>query len=162
MFTIILFFRVDISNFTMRSLIKDVETTKAVQSNQLQTKGDDKATQRLEKKLAIEFVSDDEEALIKDVGILDYKDEAMQNKRLERKRKLAILYARKKSAIEYVSSDDDEDTLKSSIPLEKDEDTASLDYNYYEFQSAQDPDAWIIYPELYHEATFGVDDSKDQ
>ena len=150
----------------MRSLIKDVETTKAIQSNQLQTKGDAKATQRLKKKLAIEFVSDDEEALIKDVGILDYKldykDDAMETKRLKRKRKLAILYARKKSAIEYVSSDEDEGTLKSSIPLEKDKDTASLDYNYYEFQSAQDPDAWIIYPELYHEASFGVDESKDQ
>jgi hypothetical protein len=59
----------DISNFAMRSLIKDVETTKAGQSNQLLTKEDDKATKRLEKKLAIEFVSDDEEALLKDVEI---------------------------------------------------------------------------------------------
>ncbi len=162
MFTV-LFFRVDILNFTMRSLIKDVETTKAGQSNQFQTKEDAKATKRLEKKLAIEFVSDDEEALIKDVEItkqLEFKDDAMETKRLERKRKLAILYARKESAIEYVSSDDDEDTLKSS--KKKDKDTASLDYNYHEFQSAQDPDAWIIYPEMYHEVTFGVDESKDQ
>lgn len=154
----------DISNFAMRSLIKDVETTKAGQSNQLLTKEDDKA----EKKLAIEFVSDDEEALIKDVEItkqLEYNDgDAMETKGLERNRKLAILDAKKESAIEYVSSDDDVDTLKSSIPLEKDENSASLDLNYHEFQSAQDPNFSILYPELYHDTlmTFGVDESKDQ
>jgi hypothetical protein len=154
----------DISNFAMRSLIKDVETTKAGQSNQLLTKEDDKA----EKKLAIEFVSDDEEVLIKDVEItkqLEYNDgDAMETKGLERNRKLAILDAKKESAIEYVSSDDDVDTLKSSIPLEKDENSASLDLNYHEFQSAQDPNFSILYPELYHDTlmTFGVDESKDQ
>ena len=154
----------DISNFGMRSLIKDVETTKAGQSNQLLTKEDDKA----EKKLAIEFVSDDEEVLIKDVEItkqLEYNDgDAMETKGLERNRKLAILDAKKESAIEYVSSNDDEDTLKSSIPLEKDENSASLDLNYHEFQSAQDPNFSILYPELYHDTlmTFGVDESKDQ
>lgn len=158
----------DISNFAMRSLIKDVETTKAGQSNQLLTKEDDKATKRLEKKLAIEFVSDDEEVLIKDVEItkqLEYNDgDAMETKGLERNRKLAILDAKKESAIEYVSSDDDVDTLKSSIPLEKDENSASLDLNYHEFQSAQDPNFSILYPELYHDTlmTFGVDESKDQ
>ena len=154
----------DISNFAMRFLIKDVETTKAGQSNQLLTKEDDKA----EKKLAIEFVSDDEEVLIKDVEItkqLEYNDgDAMETKGLERNRKLAILDAKKESAIEYVSSDDDVDTLKSSIPLEKDENSASLDLNYHEFQSAQDPNFSILYPELYHDTlmTFGVDESKDQ
>ena len=158
-----LIFRMDISNFA----IKDVETTKAGQSNQLLTKEDDKATKRLEKKLAIEFVSDDEEALIKDVEItkqLEYNDDAMETKGLERNRKLAILDAKKESAIEYVSSNDDEDTLKSSIPLEKDENSASLDFNYHEFQSDQDPDFSILYPELYHDTlmTFCVDESKDQ
>lgn len=162
-----LIFRMDISNFAMRSLIKDVETTKAGQSNQLLTKEDDKATKRLEKKLAIEFVSDDEEALIKDVEItkqLEYNDDAMETKGLERNRKLDILDAKKESAIEYVSSNDDEDTLKSSIPLEKDENSASLDLNYHEFQSSQDPDYSILYPELYHDTlmTFCVDESKDQ
>jgi hypothetical protein len=50
--------------------------------------------------------------------------------------------------------------LKSSIPLEKEDGIASLDLN--EIQSAQDPDAWIMNPEMYYFATFGVDKSKDQ
>jgi len=54
----------------------------------------------------------------------------------------------------------DEDTLKSSIPLEKEDGIASLDLN--EIQSAQDPDAWIMNPEMYYFATFGVDKSEDQ
>lgn len=149
--------------------------TKGSRSNQLPTKADAKVTKR---KLAIEFVSDDEEALVKDIEMskpgqpkeLQYKDD---EKRGERKRKRAILYARKECAIEYVSSEDDKETLKSSIPLEKDEDTlkssiplekedgiASLDLN--EIQSAQDPDAWIMNPEMYYFATFGVDKSEDQ
>ena len=106
-------------------------------------------------------------ALIKDVEItkqLEYNDDAMEIKGLERNRKLAILDAKKESAIEYVSSNDDEDTLKSSIPLEKDENSASLDFNYHEFQSSQDPDFSLLYPELYHDTlmTFCVDESKDQ
>jgi len=240
----------------MSSLIKDVETTKGSQSNQLPTKADAKVTKR---KLAIEFVSDDEEALVKDIEMskagqsnqLQYEDDAIDAKRVERKRKRAILYARKESAIVYVSSEDDEDTLKSSIllekddeanfkssmPLEKDDENVKnllgvrariggyahiaqlvrtesgplqeaidalqgpsplkkkkedqeseeedLDKTQekpeekddeekeeelqvtqhrqkHEFQSAQDPDAWIMNPEMYYFATFGVDESKDQ
>ena len=152
--------------------------TKGNRSNQLPTKADAKVTKR---KLAIEFVSDDEEALVKYIEMskpgqskpLQYNDDAIDAKRAERKRKRAILYARKECAIEYVSSEDDKETLKSSIPLEKDEDTlkssiplekedgiASLDLN--EIQSAQDPDAWIMNPEMYYFATFGVDKSEDQ
>jgi len=223
----------------MSSLIKDVETTKRSRSNQLQTKADAKVTKR---KLAIEFVSDDLEALVKDIEMsktgqsnqLQYKDDAIEEKRVERKRKRAILYARKESAIVYVSSEDDEDILKSSILLEKDDEkvknllrvrgriggyapttqlvrtesgplqeaidalqgpsplkkkkeealektqekpeekdeeekeeelevTSSLCHRQkHEFQSAQDPDAWIMNPEMYYFATFGVDESKDQ
>jgi hypothetical protein len=243
----------------MSSLIKDVETTKGSQLNQLQTKADAKVTKR---KLAIEFVSDDLEALVKDIEMskagqsnqLQYKDDAIDEKRVERKRKRDILYARKESAIVYVSSEDDEDILKSSILLEKDDEanfksliplekddekvknllrvrvriggyapttqlvrtesgplqeaidalqgpsplkkkkedqeseeedldktqekpeekdeeekeeelqvTSSLCHHQkHEFQSAQDPDAWIMNPEMYYFATFGVDESKDQ
>ena len=244
----------------MSSLIKDVETTKGTPfSNQLPTKADAKVTKR---KLAIEFVIDDEEALVKDIEMskvgqsnqLQYKDDAIDEKTVERKRKRAILYGRKKSAIVYVSSEDDEDILKSSIllekdveanfncsiPLEKDDEkvknllrvrgriggyapttqlvrtesgplqeaidalqgpsplkkkkedqeseeedldktqekpeekdeeekeeelqvTSSLCHRQkHEFQSAQDPDAWIMNPEMYYFATFGVDESKDQ
>ena len=216
-----------------------IETTKGGQSNQLPTKADAKVTKR---KLAIEFVSDDEEALVKNIEMskagqsnqLQYKDNALDEKRVERKRKRAILYARKESAIVYVSSEDDEDILKSSILLEKDDEkvknllrvrgriggyapttqlvrtesgplqeaidalqgpsplkkkkeealektqekpeekdeeekeeelqvTSSLCHRQkHEFQSAQDPDAWIMNPEMYYFATFGVDESKDQ
>jgi hypothetical protein len=222
-----------------------IETTKGSQSNQLPTKADAKVIKR---KLTIEFVSDDEEALIKNIEMskagqsnqLQYKDNALDEKRVERKRKRAILYARKESAIVYVSSEDDEDILKSSILLEKDDEkvknllrvrgriggyapttqlvrtesgplqeaidalqgpsplkkkkedqeseeedldktqekpeekdeeekeeelqvTSSLCHRQkHEFQSAQDPDAWIMNPEMYYFATFGVDESKDQ
>ena len=84
--------------------MKDVETTKGSQSNQLRTKADAKVTKR---KLVIEFVSDDEEALVKDIEMskagqsnqLQYKDDAIDAKRVERKRKRAILYARTSTCI---------------------------------------------------------------
>jgi len=60
---------------------------------------------------------------------------------LERKRKLAILYARKKSPIEYVSSDDEKGDDQTSITLEKEQDNTSVHFNYHDFPDAQDPDA---------------------
>jgi hypothetical protein len=76
----------------------------------------------------------------------------------------------KKKKEDQESEEEDLDKTQEK-PEEKDEEekeeelqvTSSLCHRQkHEFQSAQDPDAWIMNPEMYYFATFGVDESKDQ
>jgi len=112
------------------------------------------------KKSPIEYVSSDDEKdddqtsikLEQDKKSVDFRDpdvlviepkkydkRTIEEKMIDKKRKLAILYSRKKSSIEYVSSDDEKDDDQTSITPEQD--NQSVDFNYSNFPDAQDPDA---------------------
>jgi len=112
------------------------------------------------KKSPIEYVSSDDEKdddqtsikLEQDKKSVDFRDpdvlviepkkydkRTIEEKMIDKKRKLAILYSRKKSSIEYVSSDDEKDDDQTSITSEQD--NQSVDFNYSNFPDAQDPDA---------------------
>jgi hypothetical protein len=63
-----------------------------------------------------------------------YDKRTIEEKMIDKKRKLAILYSRKKSSIEYVSSDDEKDDDQTSITPEQD--NQSVDFNYSNFPDA--------------------------